>query len=108
MSRAEERDVDAYAPDLVWAEVAHTLRRYVRTDRLDRARSNEILLWLLGLPIVDRPLRPLAPAAAHLSQIHDLSAYDAFYLALAEAAGATLVTADRRLASLATTAAFLT
>lgn len=74
---------------------------------MDEPTANEIQLRLLGLPILDEPLRPLAPVASHLARLHDLSVHDAFYLALAEAADATLVTADRRLAAAARSPAFL-
>jgi predicted nucleic acid-binding protein len=108
MARAETRSVDALAPDLIWAEVAAALRRHVRTRRLPQQLANDALVRLLRLPVAGIGLRLLAPAAAHLSQLHDMSTYDAFYLALAEASGGTLVTADRRLAALAASAAFLT
>lgn len=47
--------------------------------------------------IAYRPLRPLAPRAAALARELDHPVYDCFYLALAEAEGAALITADRRL-----------
>lgn len=54
-----------------------------------------------------RPLSALAGPALRLSLDRDLSVYDACYLALAEATGATLVTADRGLAAAATDAVLL-
>lgn len=108
LERVETRTIDGLAPDLIWAEVGQTLRRYVRTRRLAEPAANEAMARLLRFPIVDEPMRPLAPVALDLAGKHSLSVYDAFYLALAEAAGATLVTADRRLAAVATDVALLT
>jgi predicted nucleic acid-binding protein len=48
-----------------------------------------------------RPLRPLAARAAALARKLDHPVYDCLYLALAEAEGAPLVTADRRFLPLA-------
>lgn len=106
--RAERREIDSAAPELVWAEVAQVLRRHVQAGRLQEADAAEILLRLLALPIADRRLRPLTPAAAQLASERGLSVDDAYYLALAEAWKATLVTADRRLAAAAHDVAFLT
>lgn len=107
LARIERRHVDALAPDLIWAEVSHALHRHVRAGRVVDRRAAEILLRLLGLPIVSRSLQPIAPAALAYAADRGISAYDAFYLALADAAGATLVTADRRLAAEAADAVLL-
>ena len=88
--------------------MAQTLRRHVRSSRIEAPEAALILLRLLGLPVADRPLRGLTPAASQLAVERGLSVYDAYYLALAEAWKATLVTADRRLAAAATDVAFLT
>jgi predicted nucleic acid-binding protein len=48
------------------------------------------------------PLSTLVVDALELALRHRISAYDASYLALAERTEAVLVTADRRLAALAT------
>jgi len=106
--KLERRELDGAAPDLIWAEVAHTLRRHVRSERVDGPDAALVLLRLLGLPLAGRPLRGLTPAATELAVERGLSVYDAYYLALAEAWRATLVTADRRLAAVAEDVAFLT
>ncbi|MFN2471139.1 MAG: PIN domain-containing protein [Gaiellaceae bacterium] len=49
----------------------------------------------------------LVPAAHRLALVHGLMVYDACCLALAEAPGAMVVTADRRLASVAKQSALL-
>lgn len=83
-------------PHLVDAEVAHALRTQVRSGRLS-ADDGEVALtqWShLGL-------RRLGGAGLlqRVWELRDnLTAYDATYVALAEATGVALVTADVRLA----------
>jgi predicted nucleic acid-binding protein len=83
-------------PHLVDAEVAHALRAQVLRERVsaDDARAALARWARLGL-------RRYA-AVGLLSRIWELrdnlSAYDATYVALAEASGCDLVTADARLA----------
>jgi predicted nucleic acid-binding protein len=83
-------------PHLVDAEVAHALRAQVLRGRVsaDDARAGLARWARLGL-------RRYA-AVGLLSRIWELrdnlSAYDATYVALAEASGCDLVTADARLA----------
>jgi hypothetical protein len=48
-----------------------------------------------------RPTRPLLLVAPDLAVAHDISAYDAAHLALAEAADAMLITLDLRVARVA-------
>lgn len=85
------------------------LARYVRAGRLDQSDAGAGLDDVLALPLAARPSAQLAPTALALALAleHGLSAYDATYLALAEATGATLVTADRVLAAAATDAVLL-
>jgi predicted nucleic acid-binding protein len=104
MRRVETGEVDATAPDLIWAEVAHTLLRYVRTGAITPENAQLRLLSLLGLPIRLESLAALAPAVLPLALGSGLSGYDAFYLALAQASNAVLVTADRKLAAAASRA----
>jgi predicted nucleic acid-binding protein len=58
-------------------------------------------VWLVALPIESRRVREMAGAALNRARETGVSAYDACYLVLAEAAYATLVTADARLAAAA-------
>lgn len=85
-----------HAPQLIHPEVLSHARRWVRADATRAARAT-IGLELLGtLPVTIHDHAPLAPPAWELRD--RCSAYDAFYVALARALGATLLTADRRLA----------
>ncbi len=80
------------APELVDLEVVSTFRRAARAGRLDNRRSSQALTDLAALPLRRVPHLPL------LSRIWDLrdnlTAYDAAYVALAEALEALLLTAD--------------
>lgn len=100
-SRAETAEVHVLAPDLIWAEVTHAMRRLVRAGSMTTTVATGGLAWLTGLPLESRSVRPFAAVSLARALSTGLSAYDACYLVLAEAADATLVTADVRLAEAA-------
>ena len=86
-----------HAPHLVDLEVAQVLRRYTASREMDAQRGLQALEDLGDLPLVRYP------HDLFLSRIWDLrdnlTAYDAAYVALAEALAAPLVTRDAALAS---------
>lgn len=86
------------APHLLDAEVANALRSNVRAGKVDDARAADALVDLGTLPLERHPLWPLLERVWQLR--HNLSAYDATYVALAEALDAPLLTCDERLAKL--------
>jgi predicted nucleic acid-binding protein len=86
------------APHLLDTEVTHVLRKHVIGGRLDEGRAREALVDLDALPLDRHPALPLLPRMWELR--HNLSAYDATYVALAEALDAPLVTCERRLLDL--------
>ncbi|MGH2934767.1 MAG: type II toxin-antitoxin system VapC family toxin [Gaiellaceae bacterium] len=88
----------AAAPHLLDTEVAHVLRKHVLGRRLEEGRAAEALADLSMLPLDRYPARPLLPRIWELR--HNLSAYDATYVALAEALGVVLITSERRLLEL--------
>ena len=85
------------APHLLDLEITSALRRLTRAGHVSVDRAEEALAILLGLRIVRYPHYVL------LSRVwqhrHNLSAYDAVYVALCEALGANLITCDARLAA---------
>ena len=95
----QTEEVRALAPELVYAELASALRKYVRVGSMTSGAAGRVLDTLLLVPLEIESLRRLAPSALGVSVARGLSAYDAFYVALADAADAPLVTADRRLAA---------
>jgi predicted nucleic acid-binding protein len=86
-----------HTPHLLDLEVAQVLRRLVREGTVSAHRANEAIQDLLDLRITRYPHFVLPPRIWQVR--HNLSAYDAAYVVLAENLGATLVTRDARLAS---------
>ena len=88
-----------HAPHLVDVEVLSALRRLVASSELTAARAGEAITDLLDLPIERYPHDILVPRVWELRE--NFSAYDASYVALAEAVAdepVPLLTADARLA----------
>jgi predicted nucleic acid-binding protein len=85
-----------HAPHLVDSEVANGLRRLVRSGRLRPEQGWEALNTLRRLGMTRYAVSPLIDRVWELRDT--LSAYDASYVALAEALQCNLVTADDRLA----------
>jgi predicted nucleic acid-binding protein len=80
-------------PHLLDTEVLQVLRRLVRARQLDAERALLAVEDLGQLDLVRHGHADLAPRVWELR--NNLTAYDATYLALAEALGATLVSGDR-------------
>jgi predicted nucleic acid-binding protein len=82
--------------DLAQVEVTSALRRKLKWDDLDVGRAQLALERFAATPLRRHPASPLARRIWALRDTH--SAYDAAYVALAEALGAPLITTDSRLA----------
>ena len=86
-----------HAPHLIDVEVAQVIRRYAANGEIDAARGRAVLADLADLPLRRYPHDLLLPRTWELR--NNLTAYDAAYVALAEALGAPLLTRDQRLAA---------
>lgn len=86
-----------HAPHILDLEVLHVLRRLERRGILHLSRAAEAVEDLLDLPLTRYPHVDLADRVWELRGA--LTAYDAAYVALAEALGAPLLTRDAALAS---------
>jgi predicted nucleic acid-binding protein len=90
------RESALLAPHLLDVEVAHALRRRVLAGGLSMAHARRAIRRLAVLPLIRWPHDRLLGRV--LAVRDQLSAYDATYVALAEALGATLLTRDARMA----------
>lgn len=84
------------APHLIDSEVTHVLRGLVHRGGLSEEQGELALQGFTELTITRFPADWLRPRMWALR--HNLSGYDATYVALAEATEATLLTTDARLA----------
>ncbi|HEX2058615.1 MAG TPA: type II toxin-antitoxin system VapC family toxin [Actinomycetota bacterium] len=87
---------ELHAPHVVDLEVISALRRRRAARALDDQRAAAAVEDLMDLPITRYPHRPLTPRIWELRP--NVNPYDAAYVALAEALGCPLVTADSKLA----------
>jgi predicted nucleic acid-binding protein len=85
-----------HAPHVLDLEIAQVLRRYTRLGDISSQRGSEAITDLADLPLTRYPHLVLLPRIWELR--HNFTAYDAAYLALAEALEAPLVSRDRALA----------
>ena len=95
-SRIADPDLGLHVPHLADVEVAQALRRCAKDGVLDAAAASEALENLRSLDLQRHAHEPLLDRIWQLRQ--NFSAYDAAYLALAEALDAALLTCDARLA----------
>jgi predicted nucleic acid-binding protein len=89
-----------HAPTLIDAEVSSVVRGLSITAKpelqISAERALEMLADYAGLRIARHPMQPLQARAFELR--HNLTAYDAMYIALAESLGIPLLTDDGKLA----------
>lgn len=90
-------DPDHVAPQLIDAEVLAVIQRAHRTGALDATAAAQAVDDLRAWPGERWPHRPLLARAWELRG--HVRAYDALYVALAEALDAPLLRLDRRLAA---------
>jgi predicted nucleic acid-binding protein len=86
-----------HAPHLLDVEAAQVIRRYAASGGIDGERGRLALDDLADFPLRRYPHDFLLPRIWSLR--NNLTAYDAAYVALAEALDAPLLTRDRRLAA---------
>jgi predicted nucleic acid-binding protein len=86
-----------HTPHLLDLEVVHVLRRYEAARLIDAQRGQEALDDLAAWPLTRYPHDLFLVRIWALR--HNLTAYDAAYVALAETLQVTLVTCDMRMAA---------
>jgi predicted nucleic acid-binding protein len=100
--------VRASCPDLLYIEVANAVVKHQRAGSLAPDRARAVLGAVAAVPFVTRAVQSFAVPAWIVASERGLSAYDACYVVLAETLGATLITADRRLAAATNDAVLIT
>lgn len=90
-------DGDLHAPHLLDVELLHTLRRLVIVGRLSEERAADARTDFADLTIVRYEHAVMADRIWELR--HNLTAYDATFVALSELLGVPLITCDARLAN---------
>jgi predicted nucleic acid-binding protein len=85
-----------HAPALLDVEVVQTLRRLVTSQAMNPSRGRAAMEILQDLPVTRHLETPLLPRLWQLRE--NLTAYDAAYVALAEALRCPLLTFDAALA----------
>lgn len=86
-----------HVPHLIDLEILQALRRYARTAEKGSLRFEQALRIYTDMPLNRYPHEPLLHRIWQLR--HNFTAYDAAYIALAEALNAPLITRDRALGS---------
>jgi predicted nucleic acid-binding protein len=85
------------APDFLVIEMASIAAKRVRRGLSTNEEGSRAVREVVTLVDEFEPSAPLAPRAFELARDHGVSVYDGLYLALAEARGARVLTADEKL-----------
>jgi len=95
-AEAQLRGGPLAAPDLLPVEVANVLRK---SEQARAVEADSVALAFAALGQLTVQYSPFAPVAERVWELRsNLSAYDAFYVALAEVLDSPLATLDKRLA----------
>lgn len=87
---------DIHVPEVVDLEILSALRRLVRRGEISQTRAERGLTYLRSANLTRHSHKQYLPRIWELRD--SVTPYDAAYVALAERAGAPLLTVDRRLA----------
>lgn len=90
-----ERELELWAPDLMYPESVSALRRMVRVGAIPPRSGESAVRRLIALPIGIASTRDLMIPAWHLR--NTVIPYDACYVALTDALDAPVITADQAL-----------
>jgi predicted nucleic acid-binding protein len=88
-------DSDLHAPHLIDLEIASAIRRWERARLVTSSGAAGLLEDFLDMPLTRHPHEELLQNIWELR--HDLTPYDAAYLALSRALGGELITMDEGL-----------
>ena len=94
-ARRRLADHDLMVPDIAVVETTSAIRRIMFQTAESEARAEAAVVDLLAIPLTAIHCAPLIPRTWELR--HNMSTYDACYVALAEHLDCTLITLDERL-----------
>ena len=97
LQRYLDGDVEFLAPTLLEYEVLNALVYAQRKGRIEPESISLALEGFFDLGMELAPVTDLFPRILFFCQTYKCTAYDSSYLALAEAEGVDLITADRKL-----------
>lgn len=86
-----------HAPELIFPEVANVIRKKIRRGETLPVAGRLAIRGLMQAGIELHGMRALADMALEIAEALDHSAYDCFYLALAEELAVPFITADDRI-----------
>ncbi len=89
--------IEIYVPDLFYVESANTLWKYIRVGQLTARQVQEYLSVLKMYPLQVVSTVELIEIAVNIAVSHNISVYDATYVALSENVKAPLLTVDKKL-----------
>jgi len=92
---------DLIAPSLLLAEVQNVMWKKLRAAQVTEEQGRLVAASLKSFFVHVAPDEALVEAAWALAVAHDHPIYDCLYVALAQRAGASLATSDKRMKSLA-------
>lgn len=88
---------ELHVPDLFYAECGNILWKQVRRGNCNAAQATAFEASLRALSLQRTPTFDLIADALSVALTHDVTAYDACYVALAARLGVSFVTADQKL-----------
>ena len=97
IQRSEGNPTVHAVPDLAYLECANILWKWVRRGMLSAELARQSGLDLRVLPLQVWPSQDLIAPALEIALSHDVTVYDAAYLALAQALNIPFITADEAL-----------
>lgn len=99
LARAGAAEVILIAPELIYPETANILWKKARRHELTPDEAREIAEVMLAVPIQAEAAGSTFLLALDIALACGITAYDAHYVALAEALDCQMITADHKLVS---------
>ena len=94
--RLQDPGHQLHSPSLFDAEVANTIWKKLRRGELSSVNANAIVAHLPSAPVIRHENGPLVKAAFEVAEKTGRTVYDSLYLALADAIGGQVISADDR------------